>query len=138
MVCVCSPANLPPVLVGPVLFRVNTADTTPASLLINATDDEPVTDLSHTMFPLGSTMFTPLGEGLFQFTWNLDSLEEDDEIPPLTIYATDSVGAVGTYTPRLEICACQNDGNCTLDGVGNTDAPVVILNCACLPGEWVT
>ena len=52
----------------------------------------------------------------------------------LTFVATDSMGGTATFTPRLEICACQNGGNCTLDGVQNTLSNTIIMACMCTEG----
>ena len=47
--------------------------------------------------------------------------------------AIDSLEAAVTFSPRLELCACQNEGNCTLDGV--ISDTVTIMNCICPPGN---
>lgn len=72
---------------------------------------------------------------------SLPSLSLPPQVLPLVFSATDSLGATGTFTLRLEVCACRNGGNCTLEGVVNPSADVVIMNCICPPGnpesyEW--
>ena len=60
---------------------------------------------------------------------------------PIIIVATDSMNVVSTLSPTIEICACQNGGNCTLDGVLATGQDIIIMLCECPPGmnyEWVT
>lgn len=47
--------------------------------------------------------------------------------------AVDSQEAVTTYTPRVQVCACQNNGNCTLEGATVID-DIIIMNCICSPG----
>ena len=38
---------------------------------------------------------------------------------------------------KVVICACLNDGNCTLDGVLSSGESTVIMNCECLQGMQV-
>ena len=87
-----------------------------------------------TSLPTGSTL-TRISDLLYRFTWALPGLGEEEEVSPLQFYARDSLGAVGTFTPRLEVCACESGGECTLEGVANPLADVVIMTCICNLGE---
>jgi len=53
----------------------------------------------------------------------------------VTFVATDSLSATSTLSPRVEMCACQNGGNCTLDGILGIDGNTVIMRCECPPGK---
>ena len=52
----------------------------------------------------------------------------------ITIEASDTMGAISTLSPRVEICACQNGGNCTLNGLLGIDTNVVDMLCQCDQG----
>ena len=71
-----------------------------------------------------------VGDREYIFHWNL--LEPTSE--PLVFIATDSGGASSTFIPTVEVCACANGGNCTLDGLLTSNS-TVILNCQCPQGK---
>ena len=56
----------------------------------------------------------------------------------LTLIATDPHGASSTFTPKVYFCACVNGGDCTLEGMAESDDEVVIMNCACSEGKNMT
>ena len=58
-----------------------------------------------------------------------------NEVFNLTIIATAEQNARSTFIPRVQLCGCLNDGNCTEGGVLNLEAPFVILNCECPAGS---
>ena len=70
------------------------------------------------------------GEGVFNFLWTL----QQPTNMSLTFFARDSLNASSTLSPRVEVCACTNGGECTLDGVLSTDDSTVIMNCLCTEG----
>ena len=53
----------------------------------------------------------------------------------LTLIATDPHGASSTFTPKVYFCACVNGGDCTLEGIAESDDEVVVMNCACSGGK---
>ena len=68
----------------------------------------------------------------FEFRWRLM------EAGNITVVfsAVDSMNAGSVLRPTVEICACENDGNCTLEGILGIDAlNPIILNCEC-PQGW--
>ena len=52
----------------------------------------------------------------------------------LTFVANDSSGATSVFTPIVEVCACVNGGNCTLDGVLTSNI-TIIMACQCSQGK---
>ena len=60
-----------------------------------------------------------------------------DHMPTSTVsfVAKDSLNASSLLDPQVLICACQNEGNCTLEGVLNRDADPLIMNCICPEGK---
>ena len=77
------------------------------------------------------TFLLDLGNGTYTFHWTL----RDTRDLFLSIIASDSAGASSMLVPQLEVCGCMNGGQCTLDGVLDAVAPVVILNCMCPEGK---
>ena len=66
----------------------------------------------------------------YMLTWNPQDVEEEVNI---TIVA--SVGNVSSVSnPRVRLCGCMNNGNCTEAGVLNLEQPFTVLNCECPPG----
>ena len=73
------------------------------------------------------------GEGVFTFLW---TLQQPTNIS-LTFFARDSFNASSTLSPRVEVCACANGGECTLEGLLSTDDTTVIMNCICTEGYHI-
>ena len=82
-----------------------------------------------TVSVVGGLPFTTLleesNEGHYTLHWS------PNETPnaTLTLLATDSLGALSAFTPKVHVCACFNGGNCTLEGVISTDNSTIVLNC---------
>ena len=68
------------------------------------------------------------------FRWTIH--EPTADILRLTFMATDSLDFTGTWSPRLEVCACANGGNCTRDS--GIPPHINILSCDCHPGTIYT
>ncbi len=71
-------------------------------------------------------------KGMYIFRWNLDSVSNAQTV---AFQARNSEGAASLLSPQLEVCACVGGGNCTLDGVLNTTAAFIVMNCDCPNGE---
>jgi len=69
---------------------------------------------------------------VYNITWTADN----STVLNLTIVATDpsNQNVSSMFTPTIQLCACQNGGNCTTDGLLNTDLTFVVLNCNCPAG----
>ncbi|KAL5468857.1 hypothetical protein EMCRGX_G029980 [Ephydatia muelleri] len=64
----------------------------------------------------------------YTFTWILHQIQNVS----LTFYISDSLNVTTQLSVQVRICACQNRGNCTLNGLNYiTDAHSVIMNCEC-------
>ena len=67
----------------------------------------------------------------YTFGWTISEIVN----VTLVFEAVDERGAVSELSVQVQICACENDGACTLDGLeGSTDSTVV-LNCNCTEGK---
>ena len=51
----------------------------------------------------------------------------------LTFVVTDSEGATTLLTPTVEICGCQNEGNCTTLGQ-DPSVSAYVMSCSCPRG----
>lgn len=67
---------------------------------------------------------------MFTFQWTVSDI---DDVIPLTFYARDSMDATTILSPTVEVCACQNNGECTSDGTVTINN-VATLNCSCSQG----
>lgn len=81
--------------------------------------------------PLMSSSLIKKSDGVFEFQL---TLREPTDLS-LTFIATDSFNGSSTLSPRLEVCACANGGECSLEGLLNTDAATQVMNCICPPGR---
>ena len=52
----------------------------------------------------------------------------------MSFLAMDVLNASSLLDPQVLICACQNGGNCTLDGIIGRDADPLIMDCICNEG----
>ena len=82
--------------------------------------------------PVSSNLINK-GDGVFVFIWTL----RQPTNMSLTFFARDSLNASSTLSPRVEVCACANEGECTLDGLLSTDDTTVIMNCLCTEGWYM-
>ena len=73
----------------------------------------------------------PQGGTEYKFIWELLEVSNDT----VEFVATDSFSATSQLAPTIEMCACENGGVCTLDGVTNLDQNPIVMNCNCPDGE---
>ena len=52
----------------------------------------------------------------------------------VSFVAMDVMNASSLLDPQVLVCACQNGGNCTLEGILDQDADPFIMNCVCTEG----
>ena len=115
---------------GPSSFLLNAGELT--IYTFNASDDSgeqvQVNILSEL---LANATLLQVNSTTYNFTW---SLSDPNHVSNLTFYASDSSGAVGVLSPEIVVCACQNGGNCTTEGVLSAQNNVLIMNCICPSG----
>ena len=68
--------------------------------------------------------------GVYIFTWTLIAVTDT----PITFIATDPMGGVAVHSPYITICACENGGECTIDGFLGTENNIFVLQCECPEG----
>ena len=116
-------------LQGEDIFTVNTG--MEAVYRFNATDDDDFDVVTMDGVPLNGNLVQNGSELSFTFTiqFGMQNLADFS----LGFSATDSEGATSSLQPQLQICACVN-GNCTIEGVADTGADTIVLNCECPEG----
>ncbi len=119
--------NYPPNITAESTFSVTVSQESVLYLSVNDSRD------NFTLSVLGdiptTSVLEELSRGEFVFRWTLQKITYN----PLIFLANDSRGAASLYAPRVEICNCFNDGNCTLDGILSDNATAV-LTCLCTQG----
>ncbi len=68
--------------------------------------------------------------GQFTFRWILQQVTFE----PLVFVANDSRNATTLFIPTVEVCACENGGTCTRNGLLTNNA-TILLNCQCSNGK---
>ena len=110
-------------------FRVNIGEE--SLYVFNVTDE----DENITVSVLGDLPMNSFLEqddpSTYIFHWNLMQIENTT----VTFFAIDTVNATSTLAPVVEMCACMNGGNCTLDGIIDPDTTPVVMNCDCPGGK---
>ena len=127
--CLYLAENFPPNISANVVFRVNTDSESVYSLTVTDPGDNITLTLQEQ--PQNSNLKLA-GDGEYTFYWNLS----EPTTEPLVFIATDMSGASTSFVPTVEVCACVNGGNCTLDGVVTSNSTVV-LNCQCPQGKFI-
>ena len=119
------PDNFPPIFDGAATFRVNVGETSVYTFTV--TDDSNSPDVT----VQGPDAYSLTSNGdTFTFSWTVTGVIDYS----LMFVAVDSMNAVSTLSPRVEICACQNNGVCTLEGILGTMGNVIDMQCECTPG----
>ena len=82
--------------------------------------------------PSGVLLNNPDGDS-YTITW---TPADNTSVLNLTIVALDpnleNISSI--FNPFVQLCACENGGNCTTDGLLGSDFSFVILNCVCPEG----
>ena len=129
--------NFPPEIVAEATLRVNRGPTG-TSFNLSVTDpngDDFTLTVEGGLTGADISELMSVSEGAFLYRiaiFDLPQLENS----PLVFRATDIREATSTFIPTLEVCACVNGGQCTLDGTGSIDA-TVIMSCICPEGKII-
>ena len=95
----------------------------------NVTDESDSFNVTVMGAPAGSSAVEEDGG---TYTFRLTLMKPDPSFI-LSFLAVDSEGAIAMLSPTVEICGCQNGGNCILDGTVDSDNATIVLNCNCIP-----
>lgn len=115
---------------GADLFRVNIREENIYTFEVNDTGN--FTVMIEGGAPPGGVLSDD-GDGTYTFTWTPQSIPTRE----LEFVAIDDIGAATLLSPLVQVCACFNGGECTTEGVPNTDKRIQNLTCLCNEGnEW--
>ena len=126
-VLLCFTENFPPRIEGSGVFVVNLHQESFYFFNVSDEGDSFTVAISGGQ-PNNSTLRS--NGSLYTFTWTLMELKNST----VTFVANDSFDAVSMLTPQIQICACENNGTCTIEGLTSVDQNPLVLNCECSPG----
>ena len=122
-------ANNPPRITGPATLLVDLG--VEARLVLNVSDDSN----NFTVSILGglpeNSNLERTGPSEYIFTWMLNEIVNNT----LEFEARDELNATAVHNVQVQICACENGGNCTINGIIGTAAGNILLNCECSEGS---
>ena len=121
-------ANFPPNITGPGTFEIFLGRESVYSFTVSDVGD--TFTLMVDASAADESFIVDEGTGMYSFHWNIQTIANLS----LTIIATDSAGVSSQLIPQLLVCGCTNGGECTLNGVLDLIAPVVVLACICPEG----
>lgn len=121
--------NIPPNIVGDGVFLVNVGEKNVYTFIVNDTNDFNVTVEGE--MPEGGILSND-GDGTYTFTWTLGITPN---LSGLSFIAMDVSGAATLHSPLVQVCACFNGGECTEQGLLNTNELIVTLTCLCDEGK---
>lgn len=123
--------NFPPTLSGSDAFQVILGQE--SVYVFNATDQgDNFTVTINGDRPVNSSLEN--SGSVYTFSWTLRELANAS----VSFMATDSFGAVSMLDPQVQICACENSGSCTVEGLSSTTGDPLLLNCECTQGKAIT
>ncbi len=110
------------------MFRVNVGEEN--TYIFKVTDSNDFNVTVEGGAPQGSILSDD-GEGTYTFKWTPTDIPTTE----LSFLAMDELGAATVHTPFIQVCACFNGGECTLQGVPSTDRLIQNLTCLCTEGK---
>ncbi len=119
--------NFPPNITAEGLFRINLGEESVLQISVRDPRDN-FTLFVDNGLPENATL-DDLGNGEYAFRWTLYDITDRT----LEFVAVDTKNATTSFMPRVEVCPCINDGECTLNGIVS-DSATVTMNCICSEG----
>ena len=128
-------ASFPPNITAPEIFLATVGEESVYTFTVTSDSDNinvmVLQNEGEDMLPDGVALSNDIS--VYNITWTADN----STVLNLTIVANDpSSGNVSSmFTPTVQLCGCKNGGNCTTNGLLNTDTTYVVLNCECPAGN---
>ncbi len=69
----------------------------------------------------------------YEFDWTLSTVESARSI---MFEARDELNASAVLNVQVQTCACMNSSDCTIEGIADTTASSIVLNCECSEGVF--
>ena len=126
--------NTPPVITGPTMLRLEL--NVEATLRFNVTDDKNMFELTTVNgLPENATLVSTPQDGYteYLFSWTISSAVTRS----LMFEARDGLNASAVLSVQLQVCACMNSSDCTIEGILDTTVANVQLNCECSEGNFL-
>lgn len=70
----------------------------------------------------------------YMLTWTLMRFSSDFN-RTIRIVAKDGLNATALLVPQLQVCACGEGGNCTVEGLLSSIENPLVMNCECNEGK---
>lgn len=126
-----SAENVAPNITGSVTFRVNLQTESLFTFSVADPGDNFTVSIQGELPP--EFFLEYAGSGEYTFRWNLQQVTN----VPLVFVATDTQNVSSTFIPTVEVCACANDGICTVEGIITTNSTIT-MTCRCSEGKLIT
>ena len=124
--------NSPPIITGSSTLSVTLGQE--AVFVFTVTDDNNLFNVSAIGgLPINATLTSNPGNISTEYTYRWTIFEVVNV--SLMFEARDERSAVSVLSVQVQICACQNGGECTLDGLLSSSDRTVVLNCNCPEGN---
>ncbi len=124
--------NSPPQIMGPSMLRLDIGVT--ATLSFNISDDKDIFNITVVGgLPDNSELMSTVMDGFteYEFTWTLSTVQSARSI---MFEARDELNASAVLNVQVQICACMNKSDCTIEGIADATASSIVLNCECSEG----
>ena len=124
-------ANTPPQISGPKTLFLTLSEE--AELRLNVTDDSNQFNISLIGgLPDNATLSLSTEDSTeVVFKWFSQEIVNIS----LIFEAEDNFEAVSIHNVQVQVCACENGGNCTTEGLLSVAGSTIVLNCQCPEGK---
>ena len=127
--------SFPPNITAPETFMATVGEECVYTFIVSSDSENIDVIILHEgeeTLPSGVQLNNPDGDS-WTITW---TPADNTSVLNMTIVAVDlNFENISTiFNPVVQLCACENEGNCTTDGLLVNDFSFVILNCECPEG----
>ena len=127
--------SFPPNITAPKTFMATVGEESVYTFTVTSDSQNIIVIILHEgeeTLPSGVQLNNPDGDS-YTITW---IPSDNTSVLNLTIVAMDPSleNITSFFNPVVQLCACENGGNCTTDGLLTNDFSFVVLNCECPEG----
>ena len=129
--------SFPPNITAPETFMTTVGEESVYTFTVSSDSQNIIVIILHEgeeTLPSGVQLNNPDGDS-YTITW---TPADNTSILNLTIVAMDpnNDNISSFFDPVVQLCACENEGNCTTDGLLANDLSFIVLNCECPEGIY--
>ena len=130
--------SFPPNITAPETFIATVREESVYTFTVSSDSQNIIVIILHegeTILPSGVQLNNPNGDS-YTITW---TPPDNTSMLNLTIVAMDpnNENISSFFDPVVQLCACENGGNCTTNGLLANDFSFIVLNCECPPGKYL-